>query len=202
MRRSLLSTTCLLLLMTGSAAAQWSVGLEAGVERIPRFATPLEADTENLQARPSMTWPVSLRLERGGPGLRLALSANRVNAGLELDDGEFGVVVRPGFRILTLTPEVSHRLAHLSGGGSVRVHFAIPLERWSFPDLADDPRWRLGAAAGLAGEFPMSRTTSMRVSGQLGRVFGNPLDDSEMSEEYEPTTMWRRSARVGVMWRP
>lgn len=201
MRRSLLSSTCLLLLMAGPAAAQWSVGLEAGVDRVPRFANPVDTDADDLRARPGMTWPVSLRLERGGAGLRLALSASRVNAGLELDDGEFGVVVRPGFRILTVTPEISHHVAHLSGGGSLRAHFALPLERWSFPGLADDPRWRFGAAAGLAGAFPMTRTVSVRVSGQLGRVLGNPLDDSEMSEEYEPTTMWRRSARVGVVWR-
>lgn len=200
MHRSLLSIICLLLLMSRPAPAQWSAGLEAGVDRVPRFANPIDADAEGLRARPGMTWPVSLRLERGGAGLRLALSASRVNAGLELDDGEFGVVVRPGFRILTVTPEVSHRVARLSGGGSLRAHLAVPVEQWSFPGLADDPRWRLGAAAGLAGEFPMTRSVSVRVAGQLGRVFGNPLDDSEMSEEYEPTTMWRRSARVGVVW--
>ena len=201
MVRSLLSTACVLLLMAEPAEAQWSVGLEAGVDRVPRFATPADADADNLRARPSMTWPLSLRLERGGEGLRVALSASRVDAGLELDDGEFGVVVRPGFRILTLTPEASHRLASLAGGGLLRAHLALPLERWSFPGLADDPRWQLGAAAGLSGEFPMTRSVSVRMSGQLGRVFGNPLDDSEMSEEYEPTAMWRRSARVGVVWK-
>ncbi|HUG27899.1 MAG TPA: hypothetical protein VMK53_06340 [Gemmatimonadales bacterium] len=201
MLRSLLSTTTLMMLMTGSAAAQWSVGLEAGVDRVPRFAIPTDTETEGLRARPSMTWPLSLRLERGGEGPRLALSASRVDAGLELDDGEFGVVVRPGFRILTITPEASHRLASLAGGGSLRAHLALPLERWSFPGLADDPRWRLSTAAGLAGEFPMTRSLSVRISGQLGRAFGNPLDDSEMSEEYQPTTMWRRSARVGVVWK-
>lgn len=201
MRRSLLSTACLLLLLAGPVAAQWSVGLEAGMDRVPRFANPIDADAEGLRARPSMTWPVSLRLERGGAGLRLAVSASRVNAGLELDDGEFGVVVRPGFRILTVTPEISHRVARLSGGGSLRAHLALPAERWSFPGLSEDPRWRLGAAAGLAGEFPMTRAVFLRLSGQLGRVFGNPLDGSEMSEEYEPTAMWRRSARVGVMWK-
>lgn len=201
MLRSLLSTTALMTLLTGAVAAQWSVGLEAGVDRVPRFAIPTDTDAENLRARPSMTWPLSFRLERGGAGLRLALSASRVDAGLELDDGEFGVVVRPGFRILTITPEASHRLASLAGGGLLRMHLALPVERWSFPGLADDPRWRLGAAAGLAGDFPMSRSISVRMSGQLGRTLGNPLEDSEMSEEYEPTTMWRRSARVGVMWR-
>ncbi len=202
MVRSMFSSACVLLLMTEPAAAQWSVGLEAGMDRVPRFAIPADTDAEGLRARPSMTWPFSVRLERGGPGFRLALSASRVNAGLELDDGEFAVVVRPGFRILTLTPEASHRVARLAGGGSLRAHLALPLERWSFPGLADDPRWRLGAAAGLSGEFGMTRSVSLRVSGQLGRVFGNPLDDSEMSEEYEPTTMWRRSARVGVVWKP
>lgn len=201
MPRRLLSATSLLVLMAQPAAGQWSVGLEAGVDRVPRFADPIDADVEALRARPGMTWPVSLRFERGGAGLRLALSASRVNAGLELDDGEFGVVVRPGFRILTVTPEISHRVARLSGGGSLRAHLALPAERWSFPALDDEPRWRLGAAAGVAGEFPMTRSVAVRVSGQLGRVFGNPLDDSEMTEEYAPTTMWRRSARVGVMWR-
>ncbi len=201
MLRSLLSTTALMALMTGAAAAQWSVGLEAGVDRVPRFATPTDTDAENLRARPSMTWPLSLRLERGGEGPRLALSASRVEAGLELDDGEFGVVVRPGFRILTITPEASHRLTRLAGGGLLRVHLALPLERWSFPGLAEDPRWHLGAAAGVAGEFPLTGSFALRVAGHMGRVFGSPLEDSEMSEEYEPTTMWRRSARVGVVWK-
>jgi hypothetical protein len=201
MVRRLFSAACVLLLMAEPAAAQWSVGLEAGVDRVPRFANPTDPDAEGLRARPSMTWPVSLRVERGTEGPRLALSASRVDAGLELDDGEFGIVVRPGFRILTISPEASHRLAGLSRGGSLRGHLALPLERWSFPGLTDDPRWRFGVAAGLAGEFPLTPSFALRVAGQLGRVFGNPLDDSEMSEGYEPTTMWRRSARVGVVWK-
>jgi hypothetical protein len=201
MVRSLCSTLYILFLMAEPAAAQWSVGLEAGAERVPRIANPTDTDAENLRARPSMTWPVSFRLERGGDGRRVAFSTSRVDAGLELDDGEFGVVVRPGFRILTISPEASHRLASLAGGGLLRGHLALPLERWSFPGLADDPRWRFGLAAGLAGEFPLTRSFALRVVGQVGRVFGNPLDDSEISEEYEPTTMWRRSARVGVVWK-
>lgn len=201
MRRTLLSTACLLLLLVGPVMAQWSVGLEAGMDRVPQFANPTETDSESLRARPSMTWPIALRLERGGNGLRVALSAHRADAGLELDDGEFGVVVRPGFRILTVTPEISRRVARLSGGGSFRAHLALPAERWSFPALEDEPRWRVGMAAGLAGEFPLTGAVFLRLSGQLGRVFGNPLEGSEVSEEYAPTTMWRRSARVGVVWR-
>lgn len=189
-----------LALAPAAALAQWTVALEAGVERVPRFARPADDEGDNLLARPTMTWPLSLRLGYGGQGPRVALSASRVDAGLELDDGDFGVVIRDGFRILTLTPELSLPLRRLAGGAELRGSIAFPAERWSFPDLADEPRWRLGVAAGLAAEFPMTEGTRLRLAGQLGRIFGNPLSNSEVTDEYLPTVMWRRALRVGVVW--
>jgi hypothetical protein len=186
-------------LLAQPVSAQWRAGLEAGVERVPRFAVPSEEQEVARQARPGMTWPLSLRLERGGEGARLALVASRVNPGLELDDGELAVLIRPGFRIVTVAPELSLPLARLSGDAALRWHLAIPLERWSFPGLADDPRWRAGAAVGATLEVPVSSSLALRVGGQLGRLFGNPLEDSEMTEDYTPTAMWRRSARVGLV---
>lgn len=190
----------ILCLMAQPASAQWRLGLEAGVERVPRFAVPAEEREVDLRARPGMTWPLSLRLERGGEGARLALVASRVNPGLELDDGGFGVLIRPGFRTVTVAPEVSVPLARLSGEAALRVHLAVPLERWSFPGLADDPRWRAGAAVGATLEAPVSESLRLRFGGQLGRLFGNPLENTEMTEDYAPTVMWRRSVRAGLTW--
>lgn len=187
-------------LMAQPAAAQWRLGLEAGVERVGRFAVPSEEREVDLRARPGMTWPLSLRLEHGGAGSRLAVVASRVNPGLELDDGGFGVLIRPGFRTVTVAPELSLPLKQLAGEAALRIHLAVPLERWSFPGLADDPRWRVGAAAGVTLEAPVSESLRLRFGGQLGRLFGNPLENTEMSEDYSPTVMWRRSVRAGLVW--
>lgn len=183
--------------------AQWRLGLELGVEQVGRFirASPTEAEA-GPDGRPTQGWPLALRLERGGGGLRLGLTLARITPGLELFGSELTVAIRPGFEVLTVAPELSGHLARLHGGGQFRVALALPLERWSFPTYADPPRWRVGASIGMAAEFPVTGRLAGRIAASLGTVFQHPLEGTDVTDGYETIALWRRSLRIGVQWRP
>ncbi len=191
------------LLSPAPLGAQWRLGLELGVEQVGRFirATPTEAEA-GPDGRPTQGWPLALRLERGGVGFRLGLTVARITPGLELFGSELTVAIRPGFEVLTLAPEVSGRLARLRGGGQLRAGLALPLERWAFPTYADPARWRAGASMAMSAEFPLTGRLAGRIAASLGTVFQNPLKDTDVTEGYETTALWRRSLWIGVQWRP
>lgn len=182
-------------------AAQWRIGVDFRVEQVGRFvrSAPNQGE-EGPDGRPTQAWPLALRLERGGDGLRAALAVSRVATGLELFGSDLTVALRPGFEVLTVTPEVSGRLSRLDGNGQLRAGLALPLERWSFPTYADPPRWRAGLAADLTAEWPISSRFNGRIGASLGTVFRHPLADTELIEDYQATRMWRRALHVGVAW--
>lgn len=190
-----------LLATVPAAQAQWSAGLETGADRAWRFAEPLDPDQAGLLVRPTMSWPVAFRLARGGAGLQVAVVASRASAGLELDDGSLAVAVHPAFRILTVAPEASLPVWRLRGGAALRAVAALPAERWSYVGVDEEPRWRLGAAGGMALELPVGESVSVRAGVMLGRVFGSPIAETEMTQEYAPATLWRRGFRAGLTWR-
>jgi hypothetical protein len=191
------------LLSPAPVGAQWRLGLELGAEQVGRFIRSTQTDAvAGPDGRPTQGWPLALRVERGGAGLRLGLSVARTTPGLELFGSELTVAIRPGFEVLTVAPELSGRLARLHGGGQIRAGLAVPLERWSFPTYADPPRWRAGLAAGGAVDFPLSARLSGRIGASLGTVFRNPLNGTELIVGYDTTALWRRSLRIGVQWRP
>lgn len=183
--------------------AQWRLGLELGVEGVGRFIRSTRTEAEaGPDGRPTQGWPLALRVERGGAGLRLGLSAARIAPGLELFGSELTVAIRPGFEVLTVAPELSGRLARLHGGGQLRAALALPIERWSFPTYADPPRWRAGASIAMAVEFPLTGRLAGRMAASLGTVFRHPLEGTDVTDGYETTALWRRSLRIGVQWRP
>ncbi len=182
--------------------AQWRAGLEFGVERFGSWVQSRgEGGETGPSGRPTTTWPLTLRLEHGGAGVRLGVSANRTEPGLELFSNDLRVAVHPAFRIWAIAPDVSIRMAGLGNGGQLRVGIAAPVERWSFPVSADLPRWRLGAAGSVIAEFPMGPRMTARISGSAETLFRHPLTDTEQIEDYRPDSLWRRSLRMGVHWR-
>ena len=191
------------LLSPAPLKAQWRFGLELGVEQVGRFIRSTQAEAgAGPDGRPTQGWPLALRLERGGGGLRLGLTVARTTPGLELFGSELTVAIRPGFEVLTVAPELSGRLARLRGGGQLRAGLALPLERWSFPTFADPPRWRAGASMGISAEFPLTGRLAGRIAASLGTVFRHPLKGTDVTDGYETTALWRRSLRIGVQWRP
>lgn len=186
-------------LVPNPLVAQWRIGLDLGVEQVGRFARSTPDTEEGPAGRPTQGWPLALRLERGGEGLRAALSIQRIAAGLELYGPDLTVALRPGFKILTVTPELNRRLLRMHGNGQLRLSVAAPIERWSFPTYADPPKWRVGLAAGLTAEWPIAARFSARIGAGLGTVFSHPLADTEVNEEYDLDRVWRRTVRVGVV---
>lgn len=191
----------LLLFQNSELSAQLAFGMELGIDQIDRIAAR-NSNGVNTDARPTQTWPLSLRAEYGGSGPRLGIAASLVNPGLEFTDAALTVQVRPAYRVATLAPEISTRLARLHGAGMVRAHLSIPIERWSFPGLADEPRWRAGVAAGVAVELPVLVGIAARVSGSVGRMLKNPLTRTEITEDFSLTDVWRGSLRLGLRWQP
>lgn len=184
-----------------AAAAQWAAGLEAGADRIVRMIEP-RPGSESVPGRAALAWPLAARIERGGEGWRVGATASVVNPALELEGPTVSVQLRPAFRIITIAPEVSARLARLPHGGTVRLHLGLPLERWAFTGYADPPRWRVGVAASAALELPLVGALAARVGVGAGTLLRNPLTETELTEEYTTTAVWRRSLRVGMLWRP
>lgn len=198
MLRSFLVVTAVLLSLPPCAAAQWGIGLELAVERVPLLARDAEDPDEILRMRPTQMWPLGLRVGRGGDGIRVSLGAQRISSGIEIDGPELTVALRPAFRVLSLSPEVSGRLARLAQHGALRAHVGVPVERWSFVGVTDPPRWRAGLSTGLTLELPLGTTTMARVGGSIGTIFRNPIEATEMADGYNLTRMWRRSLRIGM----
>jgi len=202
----MLRSTLLGLILVGSwtspGQAQWRVGVDLGADRIARVVRSGEApDGTGPDGRPTMTWPVVLRIEHGREGLRVGISGSVVRPGLELIGPEFTVTARPAFRVLSLAAEFSARAARLPQGGSIRVHLGVPAERWSFPGYTDPPRWRIGIAGGAALEVPLAARLSGRFGVALGTLFASPLSNAELTDEYATTPVWRESVRAGLVVR-
>ena len=191
----------LLLALYSDSSAQLAFGMELGIDQIDRIAQR-NTNGVNTNARPTQAWPLSLRVEYGGSGPRLGVAASLVNPGLEFADPQLTVQLRPAYRVATIAPEISTRLARLYNTGMVRGHLSVPIERWSFPGLVDEPRWRAGVAAGVALELPISGVVSARVSGSVGRMLKNPLTQTEITEDFSLTDVWRGSLRLGLRWQP
>lgn len=184
------------------ASAQWRIGADLGADRIARMVRSTEAaNGEGPDGRPTMTWPLALRVERGGEGVRVAMSGSVVRPGLELIGSAFSVTTRPAFRVLTLGAELSARVARLRNDGSLRLHLSVPAERWSFIGYSDPARWRLGIAGGAAVEVPLAGALSGRFGISVGTLFRHPLSDTGITEEYVTTAVWRESVRAGVVVR-
>lgn len=198
MLRLTLLVLALVTSLPAGSAAQWRVGLELGVERIPVMARDTEDPDEIIRMRPTAGWPVALRVSRGGDRLRAGFSIQRSAPGFEIDGPGLTVAMRPAFRVLSLTPELSGRLARVGIHGALRAHLGAPVERWSFVGATDPARWRAGVSTGLTLELPVGTTTSARLGGTVGTVFRNPLAATEMGDGYNPTRVWRRSLRIGV----
>jgi len=201
MSRALWLAALALGLASSPAAAQWRIGLDLGVDRIPVMARDAEDPDGPLRMRPTQTWPLVASVHRGGERLRAGLSVQRVAPGLELDGLDLTVALRPAFQVLTITPELSGRLARLAGNGALRGHLGVPIERWSFGSAVDPARWRAGLSTGAAVELPLGERYTARIATAIGVVFRNPLVATEMGDGYNPTRMWRRSLRIGVQKR-
>lgn len=199
--RALQQLIVLLLALPTAAAAQWQAGLGVGIVGYGRWVVSApNTVASGPDGRPTTTWPVEADLSFGGAGRRAGVRLSRSRPGLELYDATLQVALRPAFEVLRLTPELSLPVVAFSRGGQLRLGVGLPVERWSFPDFADPPRWRVGASANTTLELPLGRRTSVRLSGSVGALFRHPFAGTEPIEGYQPTRTWRRGLGIGVGW--
>jgi len=187
---------------TGSAEAQWQLGIGVGIEGHGRWVeSSPSAVSGGPDGRPTTTWPLEIDLSRGGSGRRIGIRLSRSRPGLELYDATLRVALQPAFQVTRIAPESSVPAHRFSRGGQLRFGIGLPVEQWSFPDSADPPRWRVGGTVTVAIELPMSSRMTARIYGSAGTLFSHPFAGTEPIDDYIPTRTWRRALGIGVGWR-
>jgi hypothetical protein len=116
--------------------------------------------------------------------------------GLEGEDA--AVAVKGAFDVYGASPEFIYRLARVAAGNEVTIRAGPLLEVWSIVD--EDSRLRVGLQAGLAFTVPLgSRFAGTLLAG--GAVSPSPFTPSQLVENFEPRTLWRRGVAARLEYR-
>jgi hypothetical protein len=187
---------CLILpfwLWPSVAQGQWSAAIQIGSDRF--WGGSIENTPEHRSFRPYRPTAFSAAIQRRGSGIGLGLRLGYTEAALALEGSDAVVAANGVFTILSLSPEISYRLATVGAGNDLLLQAGPLLELWDIIDQGARTRW--GAQAALAFAVPLSRKISAAVSGGVALI-SSPFEDGELLDGYELRALWRRRLAGGL----
>jgi hypothetical protein len=200
MRASLFRGLVVLCVLTtlGSSLAlgQWAVGVEIGADRF--WGGTADTTGGDLSARPYRPTVFGLGLERRSAKLALGLYLHYTSAPLALEGSDGAVVLKGVFDVFSASPEIGYRLATVRGENELVLHGGPLIEVWK--PLDTEERVLVGFQTNLSFRVPLGS----RFSGTLlarGAVTASPFKQEEVSEPYEPRTLWRRGVAGRLEYR-
>ena len=178
----------------------WRLGIEVGAARV--WGGSRAVGSQNLSFVPYRPTTFGLDLERQTGKFALGLQLQYAEAGLALVGPEGAVVASGVFTILSISPQVGHRLARV-GLGAIRIHAGPLFESWDLID--EDARTRLGAQGAVSLDMPLgSRFSAVGRAGLA--VTSSPYNAGELdlgsgAPTYDRRTLWRRSFALGLYYK-
>ena len=179
------------------AQGPWSVFVGAGAAGFGGGADALDPPPgEPTQYKPTPTTRLHAGLAREIGRGAITFDASYARSGLGGYGGTINVAFSPTLTLYDLRLLGSYSIARL-GDGSLRVGVGPMLQLWSGAAVSRT-QTRLGGAASVTVQVPMSRSIGLLVSGSLG-VSSSPFDQRTLDNlGLEALTTWTRELGVGV----
>lgn len=182
---------------TPGATAQWGVSLEA--RRVVFGGTSVDTTSGNNRQsfRPSPVIAYGLRLDRRIGRADLALAMRVAAPGLVLEQAGTFAGVNGELSVLEIAPEALYRLVTTGTGARLHVYAGPIVGLWLLS--GENLRFVPGAAAGLIGEFGLTRrlTVWLRGGGALTRSVFEP---TELPPEFVRRATRRGEIALGLRY--
>jgi hypothetical protein len=190
---SFVSLTLPLWLWPAGAQAQWSTTLQVGADRF--WGGSVENTPEHRSFHPYRPTTFGAAIQRQGSKLGLGLRLGYTQAAMALEGSDAAVVIDGVFTIISISPEISYRIATVGAGNELLLQGGPLFEVWDIID--EGVRTRGGAQAAIAFAVPLGRKISAMVSGGLALI-PSPFEEDELLAEYELRALWRRRFAGGL----
>ena len=182
---------------TPRSAAQWGISLEAHQVAFggSSLDTSVGKDRESFRPAPAVLY--GLRLDRRVGRLDVALALRFARPGVILERKDIFAGQSGEFTLIEAAPEASYRLITTSAGARVHVYAGPVLGVWLLS--GENKRTVPGAAAGLAGEFAISRRLGiwLRAGGALSR---SVFQRGELPPEFVLRATRRAQVSLGLRY--
>lgn len=186
----------MLLGLSSKAQGQWSASIQIGSDRF--WGGSIENTPEHRSFRPYRPTTFGAAIQRRGDQLGLGLRLGYTEAALALE-GKDAVVAGDGvFTIVSLSPEISYRIATVGTGNELLLQAGPVIEIWDIVD--EGTRTRAGAQGSIALAVPLGGRFKASVSGGLALI-SSPFAEGELLPEYELRALWRRRVAGGLEYR-
>jgi len=184
-------------LLAPPLAAQWSVGVEIGLQACAGAASDTSPSGNGNTVRPSQGTTYALRVQRRSGAFGAGVGVLYSRAGAEATNEESTVELKDRMELFELAPEFFVVVARPAAGGAVLLHAGVVVDRWSLETV---DRNRVAALAAVSLDWPMTD----RLSGtfRAGLAVGpSVFEEEEVPNGFERRTTWRRSITAGMQVR-
>jgi hypothetical protein len=175
---------------------QWSAAVQVGADRF--WGGSDDNTQEHRGFRPYRPTTFGAGIQRQGAKFGIGLRVGYSEAGLALEGSGAAVSAEGVFRIFSLMPAITYRLATLGTRNALFVEAGPLLERWDIID--EGARTRIGGQAGLDLVVPLGGKIDATVSAGLALI-SSPFQAGELLPEYELRSLWRRRFAGGLQYR-
>ncbi|MEP7228205.1 MAG: hypothetical protein ABI785_12635, partial [Gemmatimonadales bacterium] len=154
---------------------QWRVGVEVGSARF--WGGSLDTGGDHTSFRPYRPTTFGIGLERQIGRYAVGLQAHYAQASLALEGPEATVSAEGAFTIVSISPEMTVRIATLGPGNQLRLHAGPLFELWDIIDQG--ARSRFGAQSSVSLDVPLGQ----RFSGVVlagAAVTSSPFKEGEL----------------------
>ncbi len=198
MRRHFAIVLCLSSGPLPPLAAQWSIGIDAGVSHFSGTSRDTTAASDPSSLRPHHPTLIGLRIDRGFGRMSVSLGLTYASADLVAENKELGVVEKDLLGLREIAPEITYLLGTTRNGLKLLTHVGPLIDVWLLKEA--ESRTRLGAHAGVSVEWPVAGrlTGSIRAGAALT---GSVFNEGELPPELGRRAMWRRSLSIGLRYR-
>jgi hypothetical protein len=191
-----LATSLAFVVWCSPLRGQWKLGVEVGSDRF--WGGSRETTGEGKSFRPYRPTTFGVGLERQSGRLALGLRLQYAEASLALEGEGAAVAVEGVFTTVSISSEITYRLAFLGSDNQLRLHAGPLLELWDIID--EKARTRLGVQGALSLDVPLGgRFGGSVVAGAA--VVPSPFERDELDPSYELRALWRRRFGVGLKYR-
>ncbi len=182
------------------AQGPWSVFVAGGAAGFGGASTPTASADVISQYKPGATTRFHLGAARAFGRVSVVIDASYAKAGITASSDGFRAVLSPAFTLYDLRLLANYELARMGTGTTLLVGLGPMLQIWS-GDAVVGTQTRLGAAAAVTLNVPISRRFGLFAAGSLG-VAGSPFDQEtlDLVGGFEPVATWTRELAVGIRY--
>lgn len=175
------------------AQSAWSLEAEIGGAR---YAGTTKFADDDRQLLPASHTERGIGIVRRFGQFTLATTASYGAPGLAIDGTAASVIQKGAVALYEFRAIGMHDLFTLHDDIQVAAGGGPALQVWNF--IGELSRYRLAVQGRLGVAVPLSRLLTLQLNGELSLTPSSPLEEVDLPDGFERTSMWRRAFFIGM----